>query len=428
LDLILWDQAGVVFNSGSSDYKFAALPNGAIRMGNDRFRVSMRERGVLQGFLFAILLSYLFHWFALDFPTALRFEHQLADWRTGFLSDRRPSQHPEIAVVLVDDSTLKNFPYTSPVDRGLSAKLLQRIDAAGAKAIALDFIYQHATEPEKDQVLLAAIRDAKAKVILGAADERTFAFSTDDHEYQQKFLALTGRQAGYLNLDADADEVVRHRLGPSPGGAFQQSFASLIAAADGKAGSAGADRIAWLRRPADNADTFFTAKAETILGNGAVSSAMREQLNGRLVLVGGAFPDRDLHRTPLFNEDGEGGRGTIHGVFLHAQILAQILDGRIVRELPGWPTVFLVSFFGFILGRHFYRRGFSLVSGSVSAAALIGLDLLLFWQFRAVVPYLAASCAWLVGGVCGYRSIPLENWFRERLGSQSNGSVGQSSL
>jgi adenylate cyclase len=388
----------------------------------------MTGRGLLAGLLFAALLGYLFQLFASDFPVALRFEHQLADWRTGLLSDRLPSQHPRIAIVLIDDATLKNFPYTSPIDRGLAAKLLKRIDAAGAKAIALDFIYQHATEPEKDRVLLDAIRDARAQVILGAADERTFAFTGDEHRYQQEFIASTGRRAGYLNLDADSDEVVRHRLGPKPGGSFPQSFASLIAAADDKPDLGGAGRIAWLRRPADNADTFFTAKAETVLSDGAVGSAMREQLNGRLVLVGGDFPDRDLHRTPLFDEDGEQGRNVIHGVFLHAQVLAQILDGRRVRELPGWPTVFLVSFFGFTLGRHFYRRGFSWVSGSVSAAGLIGLDLLIYWQFRAVVPYLAASCAWLLGGICGYRSAPLENWFRERLGSRSNDTVGQSSL
>src|SRR5271165_3205467 len=169
----------------------------------------MMRGGLLAGLLFAALLSYLFQVFASDFPAALRFEHQLADWRTGLLSDRLQSQHPRVAIVLIDDATLKNFPYTSPIDRGLSAKLLKRIDAAGAKAIALDFIYQHATEPDKDRNLLEAIRDAKGQVILGAADERAFAFTADEQQYQREFIASTGRKAGYLNLDADSDEVVR---------------------------------------------------------------------------------------------------------------------------------------------------------------------------------------------------------------------------
>lgn len=79
----------------------------------------MMARGVLQGFLLAAILSYLFHWFALDFPAARRFEQPLVAWCARFFSDW-PSQHPRNADVLIDDATLKNVPYTSPIDRGLA--------------------------------------------------------------------------------------------------------------------------------------------------------------------------------------------------------------------------------------------------------------------------------------------------------------------
>jgi CHASE2 domain-containing sensor protein len=160
--------------------------------------------------------------------------------------------------------------------------------------------------------------------------------------------------------------------------------------------------MAWLRRPANNADTFFTVKASLVLEDGAVGAAVRERIKGRLVLVGGAFPDRDRHRTPLLANDGEGGTSDIHGVFLHAHALAQILDGRRVLETPDWPVVLLVSMAGFMLGAHFQHRGFSWLSGTVSTGLLIGLDLLLYWQLRWIVPYMAAATAWLAGGFGGY--------------------------
>ena len=58
------------------------------------------------------------------------------------------------------------------------------------------------------------------------------------------------------------------------------------------------------------------------------------------MLVGGGFVDRDRHLTPLFSSDGSRGSKLIHGVFLHAHAVAQILDVRPVRELPNIPTIF----------------------------------------------------------------------------------------
>jgi CHASE2 domain-containing sensor protein len=367
----------------------------------------LRARSLAVAATFALVVTVLFHLLAQDFPVALRFEHQLADWRTGLLSDRLPTQHPQIAVVLVDDDTLKGLPYTSPVDRGVLARLVERLDAAGAKAIGLDFVFQRPTESGKDKALITAIRTTHAPVILAAGDERTRGLSEEELDYQRDFITQTGRRAGYANLDEDPDDVVRHRVDKSPDGRYPLSFAARLAEIDGKADTDPSGRMAWLRRPANNADTFFTVKASLVLDDSAVGEAVRARIKGRLVLVGGAFPDRDRHRTPLFASDGEGGTRDIHGVFLHAQALAQILDGRYVLETADWPVVLLVSMAGFMLGAHFQHRGFSWISGTVSTGLLIGLDLLLFWQLRWIVPYIAAVTAWVVGGFGGSLAVRL---------------------
>jgi adenylate cyclase len=373
----------------------------AMRLTDEAYRFFQWPR-VIAAAVFAIVFALLFHIFARDFPIALRVEHQLADWRTGFMSDRRAAQHPHIAVVLVDDEILKGLPYTSPFDRGVLKRLVDALDAAGAKAIALDFFFQRPTEPAKDQELIAAIRATKAPVILAAADERTGGVSEEEFAFQREFVAATGRPVGYVNLDEDRDDIVRRRIGPKTGGAYPVSFAARIAEVDGKQDAGVGGRMAWLRRPLNNADTIFTVNGTSALDKGPVGTAVRERLQGRMVIVGGGFPDRDRHRTPLFPGDGQGGSNTIHGVFLHAHALAQILDGRYVREIPVWPVVLLVSMAGFMLGAHFQHRGFNWISGTMWTSVIIALDLFLFWQFRWIVPYVAAVTAWLVGGVAGY--------------------------
>ena len=67
-------------------------------------------------------------------------EHWSSDLQMAYLSDRKPSQYPRIALILINDKTLENYSYTSPIDRQLIADLVDRLDASGAKVIGLDFI------------------------------------------------------------------------------------------------------------------------------------------------------------------------------------------------------------------------------------------------------------------------------------------------
>ena len=93
------------------------------------------------------------------------------DWRTALLAPRS-APRDDIVIVLIDEDSLTGYPYISPIDRGLSAEVVRAIDAAGAKAVGLDYIIDRPTEPAKDASFADAVRDAKATVILGAIDER----------------------------------------------------------------------------------------------------------------------------------------------------------------------------------------------------------------------------------------------------------------
>lgn len=83
---------------------------------------------------------------ATDYSWALWLEHRTGDIRTALFSHRPKKQHPDIALVTIDDATMQPYPYRSPVDRGLLANLVGELDKAGARAIGLDFLFLKPTE------------------------------------------------------------------------------------------------------------------------------------------------------------------------------------------------------------------------------------------------------------------------------------------
>ena len=81
-------------------------------------------------------------------PGLLRFEHAMADVRTVAASDQLPSQHPHVAIVGITDQTLNDSRAVLPIDRALLARLVDAVDAAGAKVIGIDVLfYRHRHRP-----------------------------------------------------------------------------------------------------------------------------------------------------------------------------------------------------------------------------------------------------------------------------------------
>ncbi len=119
--------------------------------------------------------------------------------------------------------------------------------------------------PDNEDVLIEAIRRAKAKVVLAAADERV-DLPKAHIDQQAKLIAATGRPAGYVNLATERDWVVQvqgaaaGRLAlpqelrhPAGGKVRRHSPTSRIGASPG----------CWSR--SDHSDTFLTIPAEILL-------------------------------------------------------------------------------------------------------------------------------------------------------------------
>jgi adenylate cyclase len=369
---------------------------------------------LLATLLFAQLLPYYA-------PGLLRFEHVMGDVRTAYLSDRLPSQHPHVAIVSITDETLKDSKVLQPIDRALLARLVDAIDAAGAKVIGIDILSARTPPPDGEDMLIDAIKRAKAKVVLAAADERV-GLPKAHIEHQARFIAATGRQAGFINFATERDGVVRFKALPSKASAYQQSFANLLAQGFGVRPDETHRRIAWLLEPRDGSDTFLTVPAEVLLkpAGDPAAERLRAQLVNKIVIVGGFFNDIDRHLTPLTTRAGDPQAGAV----IHAHIAAQLVDRRSINQLEADSLglkleLAIVAGLAFLVGWRFRLQNQGLLLGSVATIAIILVDSFVFWQWRIILPIVLALMAWFLGEFAGRylgrwlgpRNLDRSRWF-----------------
>ncbi|WP_170937206.1 MULTISPECIES: CHASE2 domain-containing protein [Rhodomicrobium] len=333
------------------------------------------------------------------------------DWRTFFFSPTAPQTSRDIALILINEESMADYDYISPVDRGLTAKLIKGLDAAGPKVIGLDFIYDRKSEPAKTEALIEAIKTAKSPIVFGAIDRRVRGFRPEDLKYQDDFIARTGRDAGHVFFARDleqlkiGDQVVRYLGAPSPD---RESFAQLIAEKSKLPWKApDSPYISWLLPP-DGEDLFPLFKVprhDPDAGPDVVlPESWRAALRGKIVLIGGDFVDRDKHLTPLTIWDG----AKMPGVMVQAQILSQLLDGRSVDTLL-WSTeiilLIVIAFLGYLFSFYWSVRRYDWLLYGIGVGVLVVMGAALFSQFGILIPSTSIFFAWTLG-VTGGRYAP----------------------
>ncbi len=332
-------------------------------------------------------------------------EYWTADWRTAFLSDTRKSEHPRICVVVIDDKTLEPYPYLSPTDRGLLAEIVAAAKKAGAAVLGLDFYFVKATEPDKDAALLAALRpdETSTQIVVGVADERV-RLNESQRAFQTQYLAQIDRPKGYLNLKLEADGAVRYKPSAADNPTVPLSFAQAVAKAAGAPTSNGSSRIAWLLGPAGKSP-FAIIRAEDLIAavrdpSSQASRGVLAKIKGRIVLVGVDRPFLDQHVTPLGVRSG----AKMAGILVHAQMVAELLDGRSVRELSRRQTQILVLgmwLAGCMLSWLASHHGFNLGRWTLGTILFVAIDVALFARWRLVLPFTMGMAAWMLGVTAG---------------------------
>lgn len=273
-------------------------------------------------------------------------ERFLFDFRS-FKNAPRVPQDPRIVVVTYTDQTLIALKKRSPLDRGLLARALASLDTMGAKSIGLDMLFDQ--PQDEDGQLVAALRAMKTPTFVGYANARTNAA---DIKYEQQsflnqfFAQLEGSNARPASIRLPNDEG-ETRIWPDNRADLPPTLArAMVAAREPLRVAPFADYTGPIRYrlPATREAPVFVELPIDVVANPDLAAALAPQVAGHYVLVGGNIVDYDRVDTTLtpFLEDAGNDRqmGEVDprpaGIFVHAEMIAQILDGARLSRVANW--------------------------------------------------------------------------------------------
>jgi len=333
----------------------------------------------------------------------------------NFLADVRVSHHSvpseafdQIVIVAIDDSSLQDFAYTSPINRNFLASVVQRLDKLGASVIAVDVLLDRRTESDADQALLDAVAKARAPVILvsdpGKDSRRAICEHRTVPDPQTAILAEFRDAAqtahGILCVDT-IDEVVRR----APTNRTEHmSFAEAIANASGFQH----DRGPWLNIPFRTGETsiwpFRTFSASQI------EILPQSWVEGRMVLIGRISPySGDFVSSPLRFSDKLGPiepkqlmpDGQLPGIVVHAFSLVGMMSDLRGHHLTPWSQLPLILIGAMLAGFIAVQRYRLILTLAALAVLLVGYWWVLFLLFNAtdgriLLPFTGFASALLV--------------------------------
>ena len=230
----------------------------------------------------------------------------------------------EIVIVEINEQTLQQFPYRSPVDRRFLAETVQGIAAKGARLIWLDMLFDQPTEPDKDQELRETLRNSRVPLVV---TWEPGPLTAAQHDYLDAFVPADER--GYAALYEDSLDNVARRVAMQtvlPDGGIVPGVAELILRKLGQPSVELSDVIAWRGMPADGSAPFPSVPAQ------AIAQLPPGAFLGKIVLLGGIVSLEDRHRSPFAVTYGPA-FGNLPGVVIQAHHIDQSINGRHVRSL-----------------------------------------------------------------------------------------------
>ena len=341
-----------------------------------RIKRALRQIGPvrLAGTALFLLLALAVARFSWSLPLVGDAERALYDIRFGEAAPRM-AQDPRIVLVTYDDQTLRKLGKRSPLDRRLLAETLRALDAMHPKAIGIDILFD---QPQaEDPLLLAALKAMRTPTFLAYADAKD---NPDQIEYEQQqflrtFLGAAQTAAvrpASIRLEPDlADGVVRRW--PVQKGGLPPELANRLAGATHPE-FARFSRGIGFRLPADpDRPVFANFPIDTVP---LLGDALRSEIEGRYVLIGGNIKDQDDYETPMSRASG----GWTKGLEVHAHMLAQQLDGRAPPPIPPlalWALALAAAAAGAATGAAEVRGGKLAALLVLQLAALAALPFLL---------------------------------------------------
>ena len=305
----------------------------ATQEAHQRTRQMLRQVGlwrmlVTLAFLIGALLFARFSW---SIPLADDAERMFYDVR-ALLAAPHVDQDRRITMVVYTDETLAATGKRSPLDRALLAQALRRLDRLGPKAIGIDILIDQA-QPE-DAELIAAFRAMKTPTWLGFASNATNAeyMQTWQEDFLRDFqraIASSTVKPASIRLESDPRDNVMRNWPSQPANLPRLLANAMTDTHSGFRDYRGAIRY---RLPRFEDRPVFSSLPIDLFASDLGAEAMRSQIQGRFILIGGDIPGIDQFQTPASRLDG---RSTT-GLEIHATLLAQLLDGSMLRSISGW--------------------------------------------------------------------------------------------
>ncbi|KPP92186.1 adenylate/guanylate cyclase domain-containing protein [Erythrobacter sp. HL-111] len=385
---------------------------------------SVREAGTLQlaGTLVMLLLALMiarFSW-TLPFtdaatPLTNEAERALYDLRNYYAAELA-EQDDRILLVVYNDQTLIKAQKRSPLDRGMLAEALRNLDALEPKAIGIDILFD---QPQaEDDELIETLRAMNTPVAVGYANVAT---NQDDIVYEQQvfldeFMSrLEGSKARPASIRLD-NSFGATRVWPSiePGlppllgramlhdaGVDLGPFRTYEGAIEYRRSRF--EEQAGLSEAEVSEDLFESAAIDLFVDlDPTILPFLKEQYGGRYVLIGGDIVDYDRVETTFTSIDGE----VPPGLAVHAEIIAQMLDGKAMALVPSWVKwamavlVVVLAALAALLEWPARRRAPLL---ALILLMLIGIPVVL--EVREVDTYRLPAVGWLVGWVLAFTAV-----------------------
>ena len=339
----------------------------------------------------------------------------------------------KIVIIFLDETTMKDLPYRSPVPRDFLFKLNEKILAAG-RAVGYDIFFKDPTIPSFDEKLATSFKKGPVFAVsagkfddagkefedlpmdlflnslkgTGLADlpfsssDSTVRFAKFDFDYNgnihhsfvaKLYNATTGGNA-LANLHDPTRALSKYGIKYLP---------YFVADAKGSENT----RIRFVGPPSKigNDDNLFKIFPASIVANGLIPS---DWLKDKIVLVGAAYEDgTDAYITPYYSARYKYER--MPGVEIHANILNQLLTKQFYYEIPQYAMIIGFIFLGLIGGLFFlYGPMWRGIIGIIFLTLLMTVKIVLAFNFYGIVlPFIPFEGSILIafGVSLGYRSI-----------------------
>ena len=270
-------------------------------------------------------------------PVVADLELQWTDVRFALSPTRLPD--PRLLVAAVDEETLAADP-TPLADRAEAfGGLLERVFAAGAAGVAIDFLlperwshspaFSRLVASHHERLTLAAYSDAAGRTLGSTAIGGLTAAALGPANASALF--------GFVNLEEDTDGVTRRgrRFYRDLSGSRRPSFAARAASTLGPLAD-GPERI-WI----DHSIDWSRLARISWLDLPEILESNPTLFDGRLVVVGGDFlaSGDDYHRVPPLGS----GPAVVSGVVLQTLIVDTLLAGAPIREAARIPVLVVAT-------------------------------------------------------------------------------------